>query len=107
MMRDTEETEQIYDQVNAVGDALTDSNRSKIIFKNKPHNLCEQCKSGHIHIRKYRNEMTVFCRKIDRVVENDIHECNSYIPLGRVDLWDLAKLATLIEKPKNDGGHYL
>jgi hypothetical protein len=106
-MRDHEEVEKIYDQITTTGDVIAETTRSRIIFKNKPRNLCERCKDGHIHIRKYRNEMVVFCRNIERVVPDDIDECNSYIPLGRVSLWDLSKLATLIEKPKNDGGHYL
>lgn len=106
-MREYEETEKIYDEINASGDAIADSNRSRIIFRNKPRNLCERCKDGHIHIRKYRDEMTVYCQKIEKVVPNDIEECNSYIPLGRVSLWDLSKLATLIEPPRDKGGHYL
>lgn len=106
-MRDSEETSVLYDQINPSADRIEATAKSRCVLKEKPRNLCEKCQSGHVMSRAYRNELTVFCRRIDQFVPIDVGQCNSYVPLGHVDLWELAKMAKLIEKPANEGGHYL
>ncbi len=105
-MRDDAAQEELYEQINT-GTDYEGQSHARIVFKNKPRNLCERCKSGHLFSRTYKSELTVFCKDIEKYVPADVEECNQYYPIGRVSLWDLAKMATLIEKPKNDGGHYL
>lgn len=109
-MRDSEATGDIYDQVNTIADRVEDSakrTQSRIVMKNRPMTKCEICKHGMIYTRKSSQSAHVFCQKIERPVPVDIDNCNGFVPLGQIELWDLAKMARLIDRPTEEGGHYL
>jgi hypothetical protein len=109
-MRDAEATTEIYDQVNSLADRVEDSakrTQSRIVMKNRAANRCEICKHSMIYTRKASQSVHVFCQKIERPVPPDIDACNGFVPLGQIELWDLAKMARLIDRPVEEGGHYL
>ena len=109
-MRNDEAVSEIYNQFNTLADRVEDSakrTQSRIVMKNRPTTKCEICKHGMIYTRKTSQSVHVFCQKIERPVPTDIEACNGFVPLGQIELWDLAKMARLIDRPAEEGGHYL
>lgn len=102
-------TSVIFDQINPVADKVTTSERrshARIIMKTRPENRCGTCKHALIYTQKSSNAMSVFCRNIERFVPPDVETCNAYLPLGNIELWDLAKMAKIVDRPVDEGGHY-
>lgn len=60
--------------------------------------ICSRCNYSHIYSTPRANTPTVICaRESSMRMPTDINECNKFSQQGRIDIWDLAKLATLIE----------
>jgi len=109
MLRDQELTTVLYDTISGISGVVEEGHRqsnSRIVMKNRPESHCGYCQHGMVYTLKSSNRTQVFCRKINSSVPPDIETCNVFVPLGQVDLWELTRTATLIDKPKSDGGHY-
>lgn len=90
-MLDDDMTEMLADK----GRALTD--RARRFKGTEITSLCGRCQRAHIIKVKRKNDPSIHCMAIERDVPWDIEECSKFQQIGVLDVWDLAKLAKIID----------
>lgn len=75
--------------------------------------ICYRCNNAMIMRRKGEYEPKVYCDQMASTygmvqVATDIEECTKFSQVGKLGIWELAKLARIIDSDKKDErGHYL
>lgn len=59
--------------------------------------LCTSCRSAHITRRHSQNKRMVYCNRLERVVPEDISECNEYCLFTQMSLHQMGEMAILID----------
>ena len=70
-----------------------------------PKYLCFRCRYSHIYKTEGAPEPVVQCTKLGEQVPGTITDCNEFQARGSLTVWEMAKLAKLIDidEPKKAG----
>jgi hypothetical protein len=94
---------EVDDRLDAVANRM-DSARRRFHGGSDIPGMCGRCSNSHIYKTPRENFPLVFCTYSEkaRQMPLDITECNKFSQIGRLDIWDLAKLAVPIDidRPK-------
>lgn len=64
--------------------------------------LCVRCRHSHIYRLKHRNDPAILCQPMNRHVPHNIEECNQFEQIGTIGIWELARIAKVIDPSEPD-----
>lgn len=87
---------ELEDATANAAEAIKESSR-RVRVKVPSKYLCFRCANAMIYKREGAADPIIFCSSFDRRMPLDIVECNKFRPEGTLDVWDMAKLAKIID----------
>ncbi len=81
--------------------------RSKRFKAATVSSLCGMCSRAHIYKLRHKNDPIIHCSETKRDMPHNVEECNRYQQEGTLGIWQLAKLAKIIDvDPERKVGIY-
>jgi hypothetical protein len=67
---------------------------------------CGKCSHSHIYRTERSNDPVIMCVRNDRPMRmpTDVSDCSKFSPQGRLDIWDLVKMAVPLDLDKKKLG---